>query len=503
MQRRVDAPDTPRGRSGRFAGYLLAATAVMFGGASSVAVAQPVRVADEHPLSITEPEVDTALSGEAWRETIHHPGSSYIALHFVDFDLAAGDVLSVADAEGEQQYTMTGRGKLDAGTFWAQQIKGDTVVLSLIVGGASDLSRSHFALDRYAAGYPGIAPGPLLPRPEAICGLDDKQNAACYSDSHPSEYDHARAVARLYINGVNLCTGWLASDENHLITNEHCIGSSDDALNTDFEFMAEAPSCNSENCRLCHPGDLYSGATMLRTSTNLDYTIVQISSADPAALYGYLEIDPRSVVPGEQIYIPQHPDGRAKELGITSSFSGDDGLCKIASASEPPCIGSGYQDVGYFCDTEGGSSGSPVLSAGDHRVIALHHCSDCENRAVPIDLVYEEVKDLLPAAGSDFRLLSPPNRANVEAAPSLSWNPGDNEIFLIFSLFNYEGVGYRLFSMWRFGSRYTMPEDVFGELATGVPSFWIVLGIDLEDFSWELTELWSFRPQGGMGDPTN
>ena len=41
-------------------------------------------------------------------------------------------------------------------------------------------------------------------------------------------------------------------------------------------------------------------------------------------------------------------------------------------------------DIGYYCDTEGGNSGSPVLSRETHKVVALHHCANCPNRGVRI-----------------------------------------------------------------------------------------------------------------------
>jgi hypothetical protein len=71
----------------------------------------------------------------------------------------------------------------------------------------------------------------------------------------------------------------------------------------------------------------------------------------------------------------------------------------VDSITAPPCSGSGYNDVGYYCDTEGGSSGSPVLETSSHKVIALHHCAYCPNRGVPIHLVYDEIAQYLGFCG--------------------------------------------------------------------------------------------------------
>jgi len=280
----------------------------------------------------------------------------------------------------------------------AQHIKGDTVILELVSVGKS--GGAGFGIDEYVAGYASLA------QVEATCGDDDKRNTACYQDSHPSEYERGRAVARLLINGSSLCTGWLASSESHLITNEHCIGSALDALNTDYEFLAEAPDCGSSNCQLCWPGTVFSGATLIQYSSNLDYALVQINSGDPAATYGYLEIDNRVAVVGEQIYIPQHPGGRAKEFAIESTDPCDTGgVCRVNTITASPCSGSGYNDVGYYADTEGGSSGSPVLATSSHKVIALHHCANCPNRGVPIHLIYDEISDhLFPGAAGKMAL---------------------------------------------------------------------------------------------------
>ncbi|MCH7814727.1 MAG: trypsin-like peptidase domain-containing protein, partial [Planctomycetes bacterium] len=383
-------------RNVRCVGGLLL-TVVMVGLAFTAAPASAQMQAGEHiSVNIDTPHgYKGTLRGEPvlrWRYELTHPGATYIAIHFTDFDLGPGDYLRVADPWGEQEYFMQGRGKMEAGTFWAQHIKGETAVLELVT--VSREGGLGFGIDEYVAGFVDLAPPGDEHQERAICPPDDKENAICYELSHPVEYDRGRAVARLLINGSGLCTGWLASAQDHLVTNEHCIGSASSALNTDYEFMAEATTCASGNCQLCYPGVVFSGATLIRLSANLDYALVQINSGNPAATFGFLEIDDRAAIPGEQIYIPQHPGGRAKEFAIFSTHPSDvGGVARVNSITAPACNGTGFFDVGYFADTEGGSSGSPVIASSSNRVIALHHCANCPNRGVPIHLVCAEICD--------------------------------------------------------------------------------------------------------------
>ncbi len=369
--------------------------------ASPDAAAQsPMRIGEHHHIHIdsrgaSDVEATPTASGRVYR--LSHEGATYIAIHFADFDLAAGDLVRISDAGGGQSYVLSGRGKMEAGRFWSQHVKGDTLLLEYVTRGNGGNGEKGFTIDEYAAGFVDFGG-----QTEALCGADDKDNAVCYQTSNPVEYDKARAVARLFIQGSSLCTGWLASADSHLVTNEHCVSSATAALNTDYEFGSEAELCGDNNCQLCHPGTIFSGATFIQDNAGLDYALVRLNG-NAAGTYGFLEIDNRDAVIGERIYIPQHPGGRAKELGINSSHSLDSpsGLCHVNSF-EPGCTSGAYQDVGYMCDTEGGSSGSPVLASASDKVIALHHCANCENRGVPIDLVCAEICSLLgPACTND------------------------------------------------------------------------------------------------------
>jgi hypothetical protein len=108
--------------------------------------------------------------------------------------------------------------------------------------------------------------------------------------------------------------------------------------------------------------------------------------------------------------------------------------------SETACSGTGYNDVGYWADTQGGSSGSPVLGYADHKVVALHHCrgsagcasgsstSDDPNRGVPIQLVIADLDSQGPAAGRSVcdAFDGPQNAtavANGDNRIDVSWTP--------------------------------------------------------------------------------
>src|SRR5690606_29720545 len=124
-----------------------------------------------------------------------------------------------------------------------------------------------FVIDEYVAGFldlGGVEPGDrgdiVDEDGRAICGPDDKEAAKCYETSHPTEYNRGRAVARLLSGGSGFCTGWLVSADGMLLTNEHCISNAADALNTDYEFMAEVGSCTTGTCGggNCPTSDIYS-----------------------------------------------------------------------------------------------------------------------------------------------------------------------------------------------------------------------------------------------------
>jgi lysyl endopeptidase len=226
-------------------------------------------------------------------------------------------------------------------------------------------------------------------REESICGSDQKTDAACYRATNPVPYLRSKAVARLLINGVELCSAWRVGPNNRMFTNHHCFTDSYSARNTEVWFNYECAVCGGYE--VLRSTKVW-GDQVLATDQRLDYTLFTVQDFDSIARFGYLQLDVRAPRRGEELYIPQHPGGDPTKIAIDSPFE-KNGNCKVV---DPSYWGYDYgTDLSYYCDTEGGSSGSPVLSRNTNEVIGLHHFGGCPNSAVRIDLIYRKIADLL------------------------------------------------------------------------------------------------------------
>jgi len=345
------------------------------------------------------PEITTAGLAKAerlvWTETISYPGASYIAPHFSYFNLPEGARVVIRSPGGWRSWEYRGTGKGDRGLkegFWGIHIQGDTAIVELL--SEVTVPAGAVVIDSFARGF---APKSLAVPPKALCGPDNSEWAPCYEQSVPEVYYTSRPVARLLIEGQWLCTGWLVGSAGHLMTNEHCIEDEDAAMDTNYEFMAEGATCETPcNWALACGGTIVADhADLIQVDYSLDYSLVELP-VNPTGTYGFLQMRDRGTAIGERIYIPQHPQGWGKRIALYSTHAEDtSGYCEVQSVTRPPCHG-GPGDVGYFCDTQGGSSGSPVLGLCDNAVVSLHHCGTCPNRGVPIVEVIADLGANLP-----------------------------------------------------------------------------------------------------------
>jgi hypothetical protein len=361
-----------------------AAVAAILAAAPLAAAPAPNKVGELEPLQLASPSpYGKAFGAEAREYVVRYPGATYVRVHFSRFDLAPGDWLTISSPDGEESFSYTGKGPHGTGEFWANSILGDTAIVRMqaTVGGPGGFEIDSFG--RGTVDIIGELPGPD-PAPESVCGTQDWKDATCYSTgTYTTEYEKSRAAVLELIGCCTSCTAFKVSDSGQFLTNNHCASTTSGVQSIELRLMYQTPGCGTGTAT--YTGSVI-GSQLVRTDATLDYTL--FTTTGDATSIPCLTLENRLPAVGERIYIAGHPGGGPKKLSIESA-SNTGGLCRVDAA--PYAGNSATSDVGYYCDTAGGSSGSPVLSADTHQVIALHHFGGCLNSGGRSDLILGQI----------------------------------------------------------------------------------------------------------------
>ncbi|RZQ52681.1 hypothetical protein C1E23_12890 [Pseudoalteromonas phenolica] len=344
-----------------------------------------------------------AINQTVISQTVSHPNASYIKLHFKNINLQNGGKLVVRSEDGSERYEYTefnmstatkAQGDDGISSFYAMSVSADKVIVEYTPGQINNTlqAQSQIALaDAEIDSYYHGTENDFLESIEtdidiaSTCGAMERRDVQCWANSNPTEFERSRPVARLLMNGSGLCTGWRVGSDNRMFTNNHCVESASELANTEVWFNYQHTSCDGNTLESVVK---VTGKDLLKTDYTLDYTLFTINDFAKAAPFGYFGLDVRDATQGERIYIPQHGSGNPKELSIGSDRDAN-GLCSVNNANANG-RGTGT-DLGYYCDTIGGSSGSPVLAAATNNVIALHHLGGCTNKGAKISLIWPQV----------------------------------------------------------------------------------------------------------------
>jgi V8-like Glu-specific endopeptidase len=163
--------------------------------------------------------------------------------------------------------------------------------------------------------------------------------------------EKSRSVARVVRADGLRGTGFL-TDDNLLITNNHVLGSKDDALGAKVQFQYEETA--SGLAKPVQEFDLDPKDTFGTLKAN-DWTAVRVKG-DPNKDFGALPLERGEPQEGDRVNIIQHPMGGPKQIALYHNI----------------VVFVGHNRLQYLTDTMKGSSGSPVFDR-NWRVVALHH----------------------------------------------------------------------------------------------------------------------------------
>ncbi len=352
-----------------------------------------IKVGEEHPYATSTasayPQGD-ASRPVTWSETISSPAATFLRIHFAKFHLPDGDYLTVSGANGKDSWVYTGRGPNGTGEFWSFLVEDDTALLELHSGPARKGPRYGLAVDRIAHGTVALAEEQAPTR--VICGTDGRQNVACQTAIN------TRPVARLSFQSGGssfVCTGWLVAgpNANTMFTNNHCVANQTEVSTIQARFNYQTTTCTGTTQATATN---YAGGTFLRTHSGLDYTLFTLQG-NPEATWGEYTATSKQPTASMSINFPQHPGGGLKRIAFWKD-SAHTLRCNVTGVNETYGGATSGSQMSYSCDSEGGSSGSPIMDAGTGRIIGIHHfggvsSSPCLNSAT-------QMRQICPNAGS-------------------------------------------------------------------------------------------------------
>lgn len=322
------------------------------------------------------------IGNVVWEREFGFPGAGFVRFRLDDIsDASPGNYrLVVRDIDHNvlariDLATLEGKS-----TYWSDIFYTDYVLMQVEKTDGQPLSGLSFAMREFVVEGGGRIK------------LESHDGSPVWVDIYKTHSDEiwelSRSIAKLSIpQGTRnrACSGFLIGP-NRLITNQHCVENSEQCKAMVIIFGYEF-----DRRVVRQPGVQYRCAGLLGTPNKaLYFTVLEVAQGNrDISEWGQLEL---SAEPASgKLFIIQHPGGDLKKVVQKD--------CEVTTRDAENRRGE-QNDFGHKCDTEDGSSGSPVFDSM-HRVIGLHHLgwekdiphwSD-ENRAVHSNKIRAKIED--------------------------------------------------------------------------------------------------------------
>lgn len=279
--------------------------------------------------------------------------------------------ITFSDASGEELQQVTSE-NLGTAIVWSKRFIGNKIDIRLHCETCPHVSVRQLAVQGQPPAQPqGITTSrnDLWP----VKRVDAWVQSAAKSVVHLS---YTRTVSQ----NRSVCSGFYISS-TQLITNAHCFGDLSEACSAEISFDFDE-------------GDYPSGSSptrvkrLLAVDQRLDVALVE---TDPlAGGREPLQIEAPRLKSNDDLVVIQHPLGGSKKVAWKS--------CRVTDPDVPGRDGKSEIDLSHFCNTEKGSSGSPVFDRRTRTVVGVHHLEFSKaatawwNRAVRGDHVKQFVE---------------------------------------------------------------------------------------------------------------
>ncbi len=324
------------------------------------------------PALLVTPNTDVVVRPAA-------PGDQLYRIHFTIETVPSSEwTIEVASA-GEPW--SSGPLNVAVQELWSNELKTRPTSATVRLKGPSGQTPPRVLVDRV-----GIKDE--RPTPQAITPPGDQSQSISQGSARIKEW--GKSIARLQFIGADgngyYCTAFLVS-ASLMLTNNHCINTDAEMRSTIAEFDYDAPGAQVETRRF---------KELVAHDENLDYSLIRL--ADPSKRSA-LRLGDVVLAERKALLIIEHPGGKPKK------FSRID--CHVRGV-ELPGLGAAKTDFGHFCDTEGGSSGSPIQDFPTGTVLGLHHLGFqpgdglLVNRGVKIGLILSDISQRVPAARAEI-----------------------------------------------------------------------------------------------------
>ncbi len=360
--------------------------------------------------------------GQIWNLRFKSENATDINFGFTKFNLPQGVelyLMSFADDPVYYDGPYTSQDNKSHQQFWSAPLPGGDVALELFVPNGVT-AQIELALTKVSTGFrdvfkryngDGLIPKQGACNNDVVCPVGDDWR------------DDIRSVAAYTLNGSDTCTGTMVMDAArsftpYFLTADHCgITAGNDAT------MVTIWNYESANCGDLSGGlrlDTVSGAIFRATRSNVDMSLVELSSTPPDAFGVYWAgWDSSGATPAGSVGI-HHPGVDEKAISFNT-----DALTTIDS-----CIGGGtntHWEVDNWEDgtTEPGSSGSGLWDPDTHLLVGFLSGGSASCSSITMDCYgkVSEAWDDGSGTASNLKSWLDPNNTGATSVAGSDPNP--------------------------------------------------------------------------------